>query len=539
MSSVQGVAAFSEASSLSDCISATLESLVTAHSQGPETTIYADATALQTINASFADGVLGVIAGGGSGCRARNVKLLGQIDNGSAAGLADGSHVLFLVGAASWPQTAWPEVAQTLRGTAYASCTLCVATPEATWGDVAAAWPPRDDLRQPLNRSGVVAALAAAMRQGQRGSALEEARIANDTVAVVTAPLLAAMPLADDLFVTPDASHIFPAIAQKEAAGGARQQIEQLALNLASVVRGLGLRGSFYSLGDTARRTARRCAGISQNVDSAGAADGLRDAVVVLVDRTADLVAPMRHGGHLLDDMYRALPPLPAAGSDRLVIAPDVPDSECDSELPAILPGQSLLGLLRPCQQGSADRQPSVDLWEAMLMQDRPVALQVLRSGLARGLASSDTAVAPELTRGRATAEQLQALADACRSRPQAMAECGSLVEAAQAVVSTERAAQDGRWKEIEGAEKTLALVIGGIKDALADARVPSDNDNDDGAADDDEICAAWDQVLAAIPPLVPAMVESCIQAGSELRERVPEQLWRHTPAPGMILMAA
>ncbi|KAJ2774518.1 hypothetical protein IWQ56_000544 [Coemansia nantahalensis] len=540
---------FPETAPLSECVGAALESLVAAHSQGPETTIYADAAAVQTTNASFADGLLGLLhSGPGGGCRARSVRLLGQTD-ASPGAMADGSHALFLVGAANWPQAAWPAVAQTLRGSAYASCTLCVATPEATWGDVAAAWPPPGDgLRQPLNRSGVVAALEAAMVQGRRGSALDAASVADGAATVATAPLLAAMPLADDLFVMPDTSHIFPALARRDGpdAAGARQQIEQLALNVVSLVRGLGLRGNFYSLGDTARRAARRCAGISQSAGGAGAADGLRDAVVVLVDRTADLVAPMRHGGHLLDDMYRALPTYHAgsgSGSDRLVLARSAPDVEGDDELPDVLPGHSLLGLLRSCQQqGGPDRRPSVDLWETMLMQDKPMALQVLRSGLARGLAAtgSDTPVDPELTRGRASAEQLQALVDASRIWRQVMEECGALVEVAQAVASTERVAQDERWKEIEGAEKPLTLVIGGIKDALADARVPGD----DGTAAEDEICAVWDQVLAAIPPLVPSMVELTIQANScasrdELLGYVPGWLWRHTPAPGMILMAA
>ncbi|KAJ1735212.1 Sec1 domain-containing protein 2 [Coemansia biformis] len=571
-----------EAPSLSESVSAVLESLLTSHSQGPETTIYADSVALQTINASFTNGILGLLQSGqpGSPPRARNVKHLGQQSGrpDTAAGLPDGSHVLFLVGASSWPRVAWPAIAQILGSCVYSTCTLCVATPEAVWGDVAAASPPAEGgIRQPLTRSSVVAALVDAMRQGRQRSALGDAALGDDAVAVETVPLLATMSLTGDLFVMPDTSHVFPALVRSGGPGGdalgflrtrsrpsgsrgseasaadTRQQIEQLSLNIVSLLRGLGLRGGFYSLGDTARRTARRCAGISQNADSAGSAGGLRDAVVVLVDRTADLVAPMHHGGHLLDEIYRALPPHPAGGglaSDRIVRAPAVPDTEDGSGLPGLIPGHSFLALLRSCQQGEAALRSSVDLWEAMLMQDKPVALQVLRSGLASILATEGNGAAGvlDLTRGKATAEQIQALVDACRSLPQAKGQSEALVEVAQAVVDTESAGRDERWKEAEGAEKTLALVIGGIKDALADAQVPGPGRSGEYSTEDsivdEEICAVWDQVLSAIPPLALVAVERSIQAdrsadSSELAENVSRWLWQHTPAPGMVLLAA
>ncbi|KAJ2828694.1 hypothetical protein IWW50_001251 [Coemansia erecta] len=326
-----------------------------------------------------------------------------------------------------------------------------------------------------------------------------------------------------------------------------RQQIEQLSLNIMTLVQGLGAHGSFYSLGDTARRVARRCAGISKNIEGAGPKSAHQNAVVVLVDRTADMVAPVHHGRHLLDQMYRALPSSSGSGepsSDRVV----KPSGEYQLASAA---GSSLLsqiGLCQPDQADAAGLQASLDIWETLLMQDKPVALQILRNKLASELAvvsnSPEEATAP--VRGRATVEQLQTMVDAYNAQPQSPEHSGALAEVVQGVINAERVGLEDSWKEIEGAEKTLKLVIGSIKDTLADSSALGAG-HGKGADDDaleEEMCAAWDQVLAAIPSLTASMLERVASGelcanGEMASEQVSEYLWQHTPAPGMVVMAA
>ncbi|KAJ1844856.1 hypothetical protein LPJ70_002769 [Coemansia sp. RSA 2708] len=131
-------------------------------------------------------------------------------------------------------------------------------------------------------------------------------------------------------------------------------------------------------------------------------------------------------------------------------------------------------------------------------------------------------------------------MVDAYNAQPQSPERSDALAQVVQAVITAERIGVDDRWQEIEGAEKTLKLVIGSIKDSLGDTFGSSHVDND---AWEEEMSAAWDQVLTAIPPLTSSMLEraasSMASAGTDAAERISQYLWQHTPAPGMALMAA
>ncbi|KAJ2477104.1 Sec1 domain-containing protein 2 [Coemansia sp. RSA 2131] len=578
MAYLESPEATAESGSLSEQTTALLNSLLATHSKGLDTTIYADFGVLETINSSVRNGIIGLLQPDAGMPRARNIKALGvrepAAESGNGGGLPDGSHVLFLVGSVSWPQSVWPEIARVLTRTAYSSCTLCVSTPEEIWGDIAAVFPPStENMLQPLNKPNVLASLQDLLGQGQQTSDGGQPIVFDDTpVAIHTAPLLAAMPLAESVFLLPDTRCIFPILSTgskqsednrlgflqgkdwrpKHNSGdvrnvNSRQQVEQLSLNIMTLLRGLNAHGNFYSLGDTARRVARRCAGISKNIDSNSPRGTLEDAVVVLVDRTADMVSPVHHGRHILDQIYRALPAnsdVGEPGSDRVVEAQG-------SIQPGLIAGNSLLSLLRQCQPDKADvggSQASLDLWETLLMQSKAVALQVLRSNLASELAiisnNPEEATAP--VRGRVTTEQLQTMVDAYNAQPQSPDHSGALADVVQAVINMEKVGLEDHWKEIEGAEKTLKLVIGSIKDTLADTSVVGGmhSSSMDDYALDEEMSAAWDQVLAAIPPLTARMLEHITLnkpwANQDVTDgQIAEYLWQHTPAPGMILMAA
>ncbi|KAJ1787116.1 Sec1 domain-containing protein 2 [Coemansia sp. RSA 2167] len=559
--------ASAEFGSLSEQTTALLHSLLATHSKGLDTTIYADAGVLETINSSVRNGIIGLLQPDTGMPRARNIKTLDvrelAAEGGNGGGLPDGSHVLFLVGSVSWPQSVWPEIARVLTRTAYSSCTLCVSTPEEIWGDIAAVFPPSAvNMLQPLNKPNVLASLQDLLGQGQQTSDGGQPIVFDDTpVAIHTAPLLAAMPLAESVFLLPDTRCIFPILStgSKQSEdwrprhnsdarnSNSRQQVEQLSLNIMTLLRGLNAHGNFYSVGDTARRVARRCAGISKNIGSNSPRGIQEDAVVVLVDRTADLVSPVHHGRHILDQIYRALPTNSGVGepdSDRIVEAQGTIQ-------PGLIAGNSLLSLLRQCQPDKTDTggsQATLDLWETLLMQSKPVALQVLRSSLASELAiisnNPEEATAP--TRGRVTTEQLQTMVDAYNAQPQSPDHSGALADVVQAVINMEKVGLEDHWKEIEGAEKTLKLVIGSIKDTLADTLAVGGVHGtfmDDDALDE-EMSAAWDQVLAAIPPLTASMLEhinlDITKESQEVTdEQIAEYLWQHTPAPGMVLMAA
>ncbi|KAJ2751275.1 hypothetical protein H4S06_004176 [Coemansia sp. BCRC 34490] len=143
-----------------------------------------------------------------------------------------------------------------------------------------------------------------------------------------------------------------------------------------------------------------------------------------------------------------------------------------------------------------------------------------------------------------------------------------ALINITRSIVSVEAAAKREHWSEIEGAEKTLKLIVGGIKDTLQESvdqpqqqpqhslafsgasllgsrnKRRGENAND-GVSDqilETEMAAAWDQVIAGIPRLAPSMVDGCVKANAEektFEKRVAGWLLKHTPAPGMILMAA
>ncbi|KAJ2851914.1 hypothetical protein IWW36_000687 [Coemansia brasiliensis] len=188
-------------------------------------------------------------------------------------------------------------------------------------------------------------------------------------------------------------------------------------------------------------------------------------------------------------------------------------------------------------------------MWDVLLMQNKPIALQLLRKALANELAaiSNSPEEATALARGRVTAEQLQAMVDAYRAQPASPNYNGALVGIAQAVVNCEKISLDDHWKEIEGAEKTLKLVIGGIKDSLPETTQTKGSPDVGFSSDalEEEMRAAWDQVLTAIPPLASSMLshfpakEATAITGADAESYISQYLWQHTPAPGMMLMAA
>ncbi|KAI8321152.1 hypothetical protein GQ54DRAFT_312028 [Martensiomyces pterosporus] len=544
-----------------------LNGLLDAHSQGLSTTIYADAVALQTINAAVRGGILGLLQPlPGGGLRARNVRLLETGKRAAADGkaqqqllLPDGEHALFLVGSVDWPKTCLPAIERVLASRAYSKCTLCVPTTEALWHDVVAVFPPEAAATTAsFTADAVKGMLFEWLRAGQRltgVSALGEELAAE----IDTAPMLGMLALSDSMFVAPGTSQVFPAIApgaakdgdgfgflaaapQRGSADGGmeestRKQVDRVSLNLMSLLQGLGLDGDFYSLGDTARRIARRCAGISRNTSGSSSSRKASSATVVVLDRTLDLVSPLHHSNNLLDQLNRALPrdgdALPLLASFRSAQASQAEDAES---------GQSL------------------DLWEAFLMQERTAGLQILRRELVSRLAAVDGSIVEALPpmMGKVTSGQLQQLIEAYKAQPRAMDESCELVGIAESVVAMEKVRVQEHWSEIESAEKTLKLVLGGIKDSLAEAaasrrgsehgsrRDSSEGDGGENSTADEaeaEMEAAWDQVLSSIPPVSAGMIERCVGSSeprdSCLEELVPRWLLRHTPAPGVVLAAA
>ncbi|PIA15436.1 hypothetical protein COEREDRAFT_81987 [Coemansia reversa NRRL 1564] len=182
-------------------------------------------------------------------------------------------------------------------------------------------------------------------------------------------------------------------------------------------------------------------------------------------------------------------------------------------------------------------------------MQDKVVALQVLRNSLASELvaAGKNSADISAFSHGRPTAEHMQALVNIARTQLKVSGFSTTLVDMVQAVVDTENFGTKELWKEAEGVEKTLKLIIGGIKDALpghgSSIRDVAHNSDDD--AEEEEISAAWDQVLTAIPTLSSNIVELAEQQAESIANAndfetwISQWLWQHTPAPGMIIMAS
>ncbi|KAJ2053694.1 Sec1 domain-containing protein 2 [Coemansia sp. S16] len=504
--------------SLAEKVAATLNEAVDQYSLGLSTTIYADDVVLQSINASAPRGILGLLSSTEGKARARSIKQLGS----HASCLPDGTHALFLLGSASWPVTAWPSISQILQLGAFTKCTLCVATSEHLWHDVEAAFPGHS---MALTSSGVSNALLDLLRRGQHA---ESEFLEPSAVQVHVLPLISVSSLYGDCFVLSDLHDVIPTVGsdagmnrlQSAGHGSARdtKSLDRVSLGIASLLHGLGLEGSFYSLGDMSKRISRRCAGLAQRNKYGG-----ERATVVIVDRTLDLVAPMHHGGHLLDQLFRALP-------------------ETTNTLTSTLTRQSLLSVLRE------DEGSGMSLLETCFEQDKPVALQVIRRVLVGHLAEADVSgrargTMPSTT-GKVTAEQLQSLLDIYQDLEADQVE--GVLDIARTVVDSMSVGERERWSEIEGAEKTLKLVIGGIKDSLQEMEGSSRRSGSELAEgleqEEEEMGAAWDQVLASIPPLSSGMIESFVGRKTEdelLESAVPRWLWQHTPAPGMILMAA
>ncbi|KAJ1729775.1 hypothetical protein LPJ72_004797 [Coemansia sp. Benny D160-2] len=475
---------------LSERISLSLSELVATHSKGLETTIYADSAALQIINASFKDGVLGLIENSAEGgLKARNVKSLEEYSNDSSSNnrvttadkdmpltpkassipacLPNGSHAMFIVASVAWPNVRgniWPAVVRILLKNAHTSCTFCSFTDPTVWPDIAACYPPDKQYfrTQQLTKESVSLALLDLLQAGclDTGISLDES-----PVAIVTMPAQTAMPLIKDVFILPDAGAglSIPQIldtctgSKKEHQNSGsssqmsyddevRQQMERVSLNVASFLKGLRVRGRFYSFGDFSSRVARRCMGLARSFSEASES---------------------------------------GFGSDETIL-------------------KTLADLLANAES------------------------------TASGFEESDYA----------------------------------LINITRSIVSVEAAAKREHWSEIEGAEKTLKLIVGGIKDTLQESvdqpqqqpqhslafsgasllgsrnKRRGENAND-GVSDqilETEMAAAWDQVIAGIPRLAPSMVDGCVKANAEektFEKRVAGWLLKHTPAPGMILMAA
>ncbi|KAI7835151.1 hypothetical protein BX661DRAFT_176176 [Kickxella alabastrina] len=359
-----------------------LDALLAEHSQGAQTTIYADQAMLDVINSAMA---LPSVLRGLQGLRARSIHLLTSMPADEGASIEDGPHILFLLGTVDWTGTeAWEAIERVIQNNSTRQqqqlqyCTLCVSVPESLWGD-SLALSPNARLKAPLNQQVVQSEL---QRMVGRQSDVQ-CKVAVHTVVAAALP--------GGHFELPTARGRLlssPGMAVEWADG------ERVALGLASLMHSLDVDARYYSPRNAclARRVARRCA-------SMAAPTGVQhrsSATVVILDRASDWAAAVRHGGHFLDDLYRC----------------------------------------------SAVDRPQL----AMLLR---------RSGVADSLA-----------------------AQAIRQRADRVAaECEGLREV---VVRMEEAASRGRWREMQAVEKTLALVL----------------------AAEDDVQDAWDQVLAAIPPL-------------------------------------
>ncbi|KAJ2519599.1 hypothetical protein GGI11_002524, partial [Coemansia sp. RSA 2049] len=618
---------------LSERISLSLSELVATHSKGLETTIYADSAALQIINASFKDGVLGLIENSAEGgLKARNVKSLEEYNNDSSSNnrvttadkdmpltpkassipdcLPNGSHAMFIVASVAWPNVRgniWPAMVRILLKNAHTSCTFCSFTDPVVWPDIAACYPPDKQYfrTKQLTKESVSLALLDLLQDGclDTGISLDES-----PVAIVTMPAQTAMPLIKDVFILPDAGAglSIPQIldtcagSKKEHQNSGsnsqmsyddkvRQQMERVSLNVASFLKGLRVRGRFYSFGDFSSRVARRCMGLARSFGEASESGfGSDETIVILLDRALDLVSPAHHNNHLLDQMYHGLPVPCSSNSpdnnenDKLIISEDLSEQNTSGRTSAELP-LSLLSLLRMSGSGLSDllfdshssgTNEGFGLWETLLMNEKAVAMQMLRRRLVDSLQSVDgnSEKTCSLSRGKVTPDQLKTLADLlanAESTASGFEESDyALINITRGIVSVEAAAKIEHWSEIEGAEKTLKLIVGGIKDTLQESvdqqqqqpqhslafsgasllgsrnKRRGENAND-GVSDqilETEMAAAWDQVIAGIPRLTPSMVDRCVKANAEektFEKRVAGWLLKHTPAPGMILMAA
>ncbi|KAJ1666319.1 Sec1 domain-containing protein 2 [Coemansia sp. RSA 1646] len=492
---------------------------------------------------------------------------------------------MFIVGSVAWPSAQgkiWPAVTNVLLSHAHTSCTFCSPADPALWPDVAACYPPdrRYFATQQLTRETVSSALSELLMAGcsKAGISLDE-----HPVSIVTLPAQTAMPFAKDVFVLPDsgAGLSVPLIIETHAGANKehhsnkgrvssdneiRQQMECVSLNVASFLKGLRVRGRYYSFGEFSSRVSRRCMGLARNSsDTSETGPGSVEAIVVLLDRALDLVSPTHHNKCVLDQLYRSL----------LVPCSNSADTNKNDRM--LVSENSLISLLRSCGGRSPDHLSSdsfgtpneLDMWETLLMNEKSVAMQMLRRKLIDKLRKAggkpDELLSSNL--GKDTADQVETLAEALTNtestgRGSEQNE-DALADIARGVVSVEATAKRERWSETEGAEKTLKLIIGGIKDTLQEAteqqsqhpfagasllgsggssrRGENAGDSISDEVLETEMEAAWDQVLAGIPNLTASMVESCKECNTSesFEKRVIGWLLKHTPAPGMVLMAA
>ncbi|KAJ2385255.1 hypothetical protein GGI05_004753 [Coemansia sp. RSA 2603] len=266
-----------------DHVTGSIEELLTRHARGLETTIYADAEALEILSSSTVDGLIGVLQGPGGRLRARNARLLGDYTEETLT-VDDGPHVLVLLSGVSWmSRNTWSAVTRAVGRPTAKRCTLCIAQPEHLWSESAKLAATDDGgLRQPTTRTSVHQALTKAASSD------------TDCTVEICGPI--AFTSLGGGFALPLGGTVLHGMF---APCGEWVEAERVALGLAALVHGMGLDARFYSLGaSTARRVARRCARLPHS-------EGKRATVVVL-DRLADLAALARHPAHPLDCITRA-----------------------------------------------------------------------------------------------------------------------------------------------------------------------------------------------------------------------------------------
>ncbi|KAJ2222173.1 hypothetical protein GGF40_002930 [Coemansia sp. RSA 1286] len=268
---------------------ATLDSMLAQHSRGLETTIYADDAMLQTINSSVTGGLSGLLLRKNK-ISARNVRRLGEAsESPGLLGLADGPHILFLLGDVSWMGAeTWAAMESALSSGTASSCTLCVAVPEQLWGEsLALASNVGGGLRAPVTETSVCAALK--RLAGRRE--FECSVHTHGAMAMALPGNQFAMPLG----AGPSAQSV---LARRQSEW---MDAERAALGLVSLIHELRLDTQFYSLGSgAARRVARRSAAMPRVSNG-------HLATVVVLDRAADMAASVRHGGNVLDELLRAM----------------------------------------------------------------------------------------------------------------------------------------------------------------------------------------------------------------------------------------
>ncbi|KAJ1723696.1 hypothetical protein LPJ53_001977 [Coemansia erecta] len=267
-----------------DHVTSSIEAFLSQHLHGLETTIYADAEALEILSGSVVGGLIGVLQDGKGRLRARNIRQLGE-HTGETLTVDDGPHVLIMLSGVSWMgQGTWSAVRKVVGSPTAKRCTLCIAVPEQLWAE-SAKLVPKDlgGLKLPATRESVY-------------EALKEAAGSDTECSVETYGLVAMAALGGGFALPSDSGALRGTFAQRSE----WMETERVALGLASVVYELGLDARFYSMGSgAARRVARRSAAMPH-------VGGGRLATVVVLDRAADLAAIARHGGHMLDQIAHA-----------------------------------------------------------------------------------------------------------------------------------------------------------------------------------------------------------------------------------------